>query len=79
MPDPNRAPPGYFRDLQTMAEVGNTLDTLIREIGTEVEALPVDDPVRVAVEGKVAAGTSVVDSSDDFQRLRPNDPNWVEP
>mgnify|MGYP000563162427 CR=1 FL=1 len=78
MPDANTAPPGLFRDLETLARTANTLATKLEEAGVEVAALPVDDPVRVAVEGRVSEGSTAA-SDPDFERLRSNDPDYVAP
>jgi hypothetical protein len=53
MPDANTTPPGFFRNLETLATAFNQAVAQIEALGGDVSTLPVDDPVRVAVEGRV--------------------------
>ena len=69
MPDPNTSPPGYFRSLETLAVALNEAVAQIEAAGGDVSALPVGDPVRVAVEAAEAVPPD----------LRTYDPNYQVP
>lgn len=79
MPNPNTSPPGYFRTLSALAANTNMLRTKLEEAGVEAAALPEADPVRVAVETKVAEAVSALESNPDYIRYRTYDENYVEP
>lgn len=61
MPNPNTAPPGYFRVRSDLEEGIRQAVTRLDAIGVAVEGLPVDDPVRVAVEEEVSGGKTTLD------------------